>query len=262
MDLQLHDKSVLVMAASRGLGKAVAREFAREGARVTLFARNADSLRLAADDIERTTGQRPLPVAGDLTRPDDLQRAVDKACEAHGPLYSIFNNSGGPPAGGFHDFSDQHWQEAFELTLLAFIRIIRIAHPVLLAHGGGRIVNNASSSLRQAIDPLLLSNVFRTGVLGLTKSLARQFGGDGILVNAVGAGKFDTERVRSLDQSAAQSSGLDPEQLRNKAEQQIPLGRYGDPAELARVAVFLASPANSYLSGQALLIDGAATTAY
>lgn len=262
MNLQLQEKSVLVMAASNGLGKAVAREFSREGAKVALFARNSQRLEQAASEIRNETGNPVLPLTGDLTRPGDLQRAVEQACAAHGPVFALFNNSGGPPAGRFHDFTDQQWQDAFELTLLSFIRTIRAVHPVMAANGGGRILNNASSSLRQALDPLLLSNVFRTGVLGLTKSLARQFGQDNILVNAIGAGKFDTDRVQSLDQQAATAAGMEPHQFRVRAQQQIPLNRYGDPEEFARVAVFMASPANAYLSGQALILDGAATAAY
>ncbi len=174
MDLGLTDKPVLVMAASDGLGKAAALEFAREGARVMIFARSEERLKQARDEIMQVTGRRSEYVVGDITRSEDIQNAVAATAERFGSVYALVNNSGGPPAGGFDVFDDDIWQQAFELTLLGFIRSIRAVLPLMRTAGVGRIVNFTSSSTKQAIDNLILSNAFRLGVVGLTKSLARE----------------------------------------------------------------------------------------
>ncbi len=262
MDLQLQDKGVLVLAASRGLGKAMALAFAREGARVAMFSRSLEDLRQAQQEIAETAGREPLIIAGDLRRTEDIEKAVQITVDACGGIYTLVNNTGGPPAGPLVNFSDRDWLDAFELTLLSYIRSIRLVLPAMRTHGGGRIVNNASASMRMAIDGLGLSNTFRTGIMGLTKSLARELGAVNILVNAIGAGRIDTERLASLDRLKAEKEGVTPEEVRRQAQKTIPLNRYGSPDEFARLAVFLGSPANCYLTGQSILIDGGMSRAY
>jgi 3-oxoacyl-[acyl-carrier protein] reductase len=262
MNLHLQEKPVLVLASSGGIGLGVATEFAREGAKVMLFARSADKLAAAADAIAAETGNRPLFTAGDLTDPASVAGAVERTAKEFGGLWALFNNTGGPPAGGFETFDDAAWQSAFELTVLGYVRAIRAALPHLRAGGGGRIVNNTSVSTKQAIDGLLLSNVFRTGLVGLGKSLARELGRDGILVNTVGAGRIDTDRITALDTMWAQKAGISLEDQRTKSQASIPLGRYGAPADFARAVVWLCSGANGYVTGQNLLIDGGMTEVY
>jgi 3-oxoacyl-[acyl-carrier protein] reductase len=262
MNLHLQEKPVLVLASSGGIGLGVATEFAREGAKVMLFARSADKLAAAADAIAAETGNRPLFTVGDLTDPASVAGAVERTAKEFGGLWALFNNTGGPPAGGFETFDDAAWQSAFELTVLGYVRAIRAALPHLRAGGGGRIVNNTSVSTKQAIDGLLLSNVFRTGLVGLGKSLARELGRDGILVNTVGAGRIDTDRVTALDTMWAQKAGISLEDQRAKSQASIPLGRYGAPADFARAVVWLCSGANGYVTGQNLLIDGGMTEVY
>jgi 3-oxoacyl-[acyl-carrier protein] reductase len=261
MDLGLKDKPVLVMASSGGLGRGVATEFAREGARVMLFARSEEKLAATADAIEKETGNRPLFTAGDITNAADIARAVDRAVAEFGGLWALFNNTGGPPAGPFDQFTDEDWQRAFELTMLGYVRAIRSALPHLKKNGG-RIVNNTSASTKQAIDGLLLSNTFRAGLVGLGKTLARECGKEGILVNTVGPGRIDTDRVAQLDQLWAGQKGIDYAEQRRQSEAAIPLGVYGRPADFARIVVFLCSEANAYLTGQNLLIDGGMVGAY
>jgi len=159
-------------------------------------------------------------------------------------------------------FDDDDWQKAFELTLLGFIRSIRAVLPLMRAAGAGRIVNFTSSSTRQAIDNLILSNTFRTGVVGLTKTLARELARDNILINVVGPGKMDTARLRSIETMRAEKLGMTLEDLQNKSAAEIPMGRYGRPEELARLAVFLCSAANTYITGQTVLADGGLVRAY
>lgn len=261
MNLGLTDKPILVLASSGGLGRGVAMEFAREGARVMLFARSEERLAATADAIAAETGNRPLFTSGDITSADDVTRAVDRTVAEYGGLWGLFNNTGGPPAGPFDQFSDADWQRAFELTMLGYVRAIRAALPHLKKHGG-RIVNNSSASTKQAIDGLLLSNTFRAGLVGLGKTLARELGKDKILVNTVGPGRIDTERVAQLDQIWAEQKGITYTDQRHQSENSIPLGFYGQPADFARIVVFLCSEANAYLTGQNLLIDGGMVGAY
>lgn len=262
MNLNLQDKAVLVLASSGGIGRGVATEFAREGARVMLFARSEEKLAEAAAAIEAETGNRPLHTVGDITDPASIEAVVERTVAEFGGLWALFNNTGGPPAGAFVQFDDSAWQSAFELTMLGYVRAIRATLPHLKAGGGGRIVNNTSVSTKQAIDGLLLSNVFRSGLVGLGKSLARELGPAGILVNTVGPGRIDTARIEQLDTIWADKAGISPEEQRSRAQAGIPLGKYGEPADFGRIVAFLCSEANAYLSGQNILIDGAMVEAY
>ena len=262
MDLGLSDKPVLVMASSAGLGKGIATEFAREGARVMLLSRDEDRLKQAQKDISVATGIEPAYTVGDVTVSEDILTAVTNTQTRFGSIYALVNNTGGPPAGPFDDFEDSIWQSAFELTLLSYIRCIREVLPIMRQAGTGRILNLTSSSTRQAIDNLILSNTFRMGVVGLTKSLARELGSEGILINVAGPGKIETERIRQLDTRRAIDTGVSVEELRNAATSAIPLKRYGEPVELARLVVFLCSEANTYITGQTVLADGGLVQAY
>jgi 3-oxoacyl-[acyl-carrier protein] reductase len=262
MELGLAGKPALVMASSRGLGKGIATELAREGARVMLCSRSAQVLATAQAEIHALTGNRPEFVVGDVTRADDIHRAVAATTERFGTIYALVNNTGGPPAGSFEQFDDDAWTAAFELTLLSYVRAVRAVLPIMKQAGAGRILNNASSSIKTALDNLLLSNVFRMGIAGLAKSLARELGPLGILVNVIGAGKIATDRVDQLDRLAAQQRGIDAEQFRTTCEAQIPLRRYGTIEEFGKLAAFLCSPANTYVTGQSVLVDGGSIAAY
>lgn len=262
MDLGLTGKSALVLASSSGLGRATALAFAREGADVTLFARREAECRHAQEEIQNQTGRTAHVVTGDLTKAADIQRAVDEAATRFGRLDILVNNCGGPPAGTFDAFDDAAWQGAFDLTLLSYVRATRAALPHLRKAGRGWIINFVSSSVKAPLDLLLLSNTFRMGVVGFTKTLANEVGPQGILVNALGPGRVQTDRITQLDTLRAKKTGSTPEEVRTAMAKLIPLGRYGEPEEFARTAVFLCSPANSYISGQTLLVDGGMVKAY
>lgn len=261
MNLQLQDKCVLVLASSQGIGRGIAAAFAAEGARVMLFGRQEAALDLVRDEIRAAGGIAERHV-GDVTQPEDLAAVVRAAEAAFGPVYTLVNNSGGPPPGGFDAFDDDAWKRAGDLTLLSYVRAIREVLPQMRAQGGGRILNIASSSTKAVIDNLLLSNVFRMAVLGLNKSLARELGGDGILVNMLSPGKIATARVETTDGSKAAKLGISKEDLQAKQRREIPLGRYGGVEEFAQMALFLGSPANSYVSGQNVVVDGGWSAAY
>jgi 3-oxoacyl-[acyl-carrier protein] reductase len=245
MDLGLQGKAALVVAASKGLGRAVATELAREGARVVISSRYEDTLAQTAAEISEETGADVDYRAADITRAEDVRSLVSHAADRFGGVDVLVNNTGGPPAGTFDDFDDEGWQAAFELVLLSLIRAVREVLPLMRERGGGRIVNIASSSVKQPIENLILSNTFRAGIAGLAKSLAIELAPDGILVNTIGPGRISTARSQSMDASRAEALGVSVEEVRGQVESQIPLGRYGTPEELARVAAFLASPANT-----------------
>lgn len=257
MDLGLEGKVALVLAASKGLGRAVATELAREGARVMISSRGEDALAQTAAEISSETGAEVDHHAADLTRGEDVDGLIRRVMERFGGVDVLVTNTGGPPAGTFADFGDDDWRYAFDLILLSLIRTVRGVLPSMRERGEGRIVCVASSSIKQPIENLILSNTFRAGLAGLAKSLAIELAPDGILINTLGPGRISTARSQSMDASQAEARGVSVEEIRGRVESQIPLGRYGTPEELARVAAFLASPANSYVTGQAILVDGA-----
>ncbi|MEK4061376.1 MULTISPECIES: SDR family oxidoreductase [unclassified Paenibacillus] len=256
MDLGLNGKSVFVAAASKGLGLATALEFAREGAKVTISSRNRQQLLAARDKIEEATGQQVAILEMDVTSPEDIRRAVQAAAEEAGGLDVLVTNAGGPPGGGFADMADADWNSGFELTLMSTVRLIREALPYLRAAGGGRIVGISSVSIKQPIQGLILSNVFRAGVNALTKSLATELAPEGILINSVAPGRIGTDRIMQLDGKRAEARAVPLEQVQQEALSQIPLGRTGTPEEFAKAAVFMGSFANTYITGQCLLVDG------
>lgn len=257
MDMGLRGKSVFVAAASKGLGKAIALEYAREGANVTIASRDERQLAAARDEIAAATGSAPFVVHMDVRDADDIRAAVQAAAERHGGLDAIVTNAGGPPQGGFAAFDDAGWQSGFELTLMSVVRLIREALPHLRgAADGGRIVNVASMSVKEPLNNLILSNVFRAGVNALTKSLATELAPDRILINTVAPGKIGTDRLIELNRRIAGELGVTLEDVYRDSAAQIPLGRFGTPEEFARAAVFLGSFANTYVTGQALLVDG------
>jgi 3-oxoacyl-[acyl-carrier protein] reductase len=208
------------------------------------------------------TGKEPAFTIGDVTNPEDIKSVVENTLAKFGPIFALVNNAGGPPAGTFDDFSDAAWQKAYELNLLSYIRTIRAVLPSMRQLGGGRIVNYTSSSVKQVLENLILSNTFRLGVLGLTKTLSQELGKDNILVNVMGPGRIETARIQQLDQIRATKAGISVEQVYENTVKTIPLGRYGTPEEFAKLAVFLCSEANAYITGQTILVDGGLTKTF
>ena len=257
MDLNLKGKSVVVTAASKGLGRATAMAFAKEGARVILSSRSESELKKACEEIIEETGNEQITwKVCDVTQASEITSLMTFAAETNGTVDVLINNAGGPPAGGFEDFSDEDWQNAFELNLLSFVRTSRAAIPYMKEQGFGRILNIASSSIKQSLDNLILSNTFRAGIVGLAKSLSQEYAEHNILVNTVGPGRIATDRVEQLDQIKANQLDMPVADLKGQVEQSIPIKRYGEPDEFAKMVVFLASGANTYMTGQSLVVDG------
>ena len=262
MDLGLKDKTVLVMGSSAGLGKAAALDFCKEGAIVMFFSTCVEKLKSAQLEIKKATGYEPAYTVGDITVATDIQRVVKNTIEQFGPIYALVNNAGGPPAGTFDNFTDDMWQKAYELNLLSYIRTIREVLPIMRKAGRGRILNYTSSSVKQVLDNLILSNTFRMGVLGLTKTLSQELGGENILINIMGPGRIKTERIEKFDAIEAQKTNATLEEVYRESIKTIPLGRYGQPEEYAKMTVFLCSEANTYITGQTVLVDGGLTKTY
>ncbi|WP_221567985.1 SDR family oxidoreductase [Alkalihalobacillus sp. TS-13] len=257
MDLQLKGKSVIVTAGSKGLGKATALEYAREGANVLIASRNEEQLQLAKKEIFQETRNENVDYAiCDITDYEQIKNLVNTAVEKNGTVDVLINNAGGPQAGRFEDMRDEDWQKSFELNLLSFIRLIREVLPHMQKQHSGRIINFASSSIKQPLDNLILSNTFRAGIVGLAKSLSQELAEHQILINTVGPGRIGTDRVAELDDIRAGQLGIPYEEHVENTEKKIPLQRYGTPEEFARMVVFLGSGANTYVTGQSFLVDG------
>ena len=248
MDLGLRDRVYVVTGGSRGLGYATAQALVAEGARVVLSARDPEAIAKAAAGLGTAAA---VGVAADNAGPDTAQRLADTARERYGRLDGALISVGGPPGGTVAEATDEQWRAAFESVFLGAVRLARV-----LAAGlgeGGSIAFLLSSSVRSPIPSLAISNGLRPGLAGVAKALAGELGPAGIRVNGLLPGKMDTDRLRWLDARSG-----DPATTRAANEQQIPLRRYGDPAELGRVAAFLLSPAASYVTGSMIRVDGGA----
>jgi 3-oxoacyl-[acyl-carrier protein] reductase len=261
MEFGLKGKRALVMAASRGLGYASALGLAREGCKLVICSRDQPRIDAAAAAIRTATGADVTALAADVSSASEARRLVEAAVSSYGGLEIVVHNAGGPPAGETLQMSEEQWQKAFEQNLLSFTRIVGAAVPEMKKAGYGRVITIASSSIKQPIANLALSNALRAGVWGLAKTLSRELAPQGILVNVIAPGRIDTERIAELDAANAQKSGKTVEDVRKASVASIPLGRLGRPEELANLVVFLASQAGSYISGQAITVDGAAGTA-
>lgn len=250
MDLGLKNLRALVLGSSRGLGFAIAEILAAEGCRVALNSRDSQRLTRAAMKL----GAAALP--GDVADPQAPAQIVTDAVAALGGLDLLVTNAGGPPPGAFESFDDAAWTHAIDLSLMSHVRSIRAALPFLRQSPAASVLTIASYSVKQPIPNLILSNSVRAATVGLTKSLALELGKDGIRFNAILPGWTKTERVLALMSARAQANGtsVDVELARQAAES--PLGRLAEPAEFARVAVFMLSPAASYLTGAVLPVDG------
>lgn len=256
MDLGLQGKTALVAGASRGLGYSVARLLAVEGVNVSMASSQATAIEEAGETIRQETGAAVLARPADLRDAGSIRDWVAATRERFGGIDLLFVNSGGPPAGGFEQFDDQAWCHAFELLVLSAVRMVREALPLMRARGGGSILFSSSSSVKEPIANLTLSNVVRAPVPALAKTLAVELAKDGIRVNHLMPGRIDTSRVRQLDQINAAKNNLSMPEWQQRMAAAIPLGRYGHAEEYARAAVFLLSNAASYITGATLQVDG------
>jgi 3-oxoacyl-[acyl-carrier protein] reductase len=245
----------IVMAATDGLGHACAAALADAGHDLVICSRRKERVDATVEELIGR-GAAVSGVVADVARAEDVDRLFACADERFGRLDVLVTNAGGPPAGTLQSLSDAQWTAAFELTLMSAVRAMRLAIPRMRAARYGRIVAIASSSVRQPLENLVLSNALRPAVVGVVKSLAPEVAAEGITVNVVSPGRADTTRVRELDLGRAKTRGVTYEEFRASAEQQIPIGRYAKPSEVAALVAFLASEAAGYITGQSILVDG------
>ena len=256
MNLGLENRVAIVAASSRGLGKACALELAREGAQVVICARDTACLAATADEIASATGADVFPVEADLTGDAQIRTLVAETLARFGRIDVLVTNNGGPPAGFFDDFDDEAWLQAHQLTLLSAVRLIRATLPAMRARQWGRIINITSVSVKQPVDNLLLSNVYRPGVTGLAKTLSAQLAADGITVNNVAPGYTRTDRVLDLARARAADGDQTVESVLADTVANVPMGRLGEPGELAALVAFLASEQAAYITGATIQVDG------
>lgn len=259
MDLGLTGKVALVAAASKGLGRASALALAQEGALVAIVSRNQATLEQTAQEIRQETGRAVLALPANLHQPEEIRALVERTVAEFGGIDILVNNAGGPPAGTFETLTDEQWQAAFNLTLLSAVRLIRAALPSMKQRRSGRIIHIVSSSVKQPIEGLLLSNAIRPGVIGLAKTLSRELAPYQITVNNVCPGRILTDRLRDLNVETKIARGKTEEAALQELASDIPLGRVGQPAELAALVAFLASQQAAYITGTTIQVDGGLT---
>jgi 3-oxoacyl-[acyl-carrier protein] reductase len=256
MDLGLRGKVALVAGSSRGLGRAVAEELAREKCALVLCSRNADEISNVAREISSDIGGDTLPVPANLSDPDDIDRLLRTAQDRFGRIDVLVTNTGGPPAGTFESHSPQAWHDAIAQNLESVLNLVRGVLPQMKQRQWGRIVNITSIAVKQPVDGLILSNSVRAAVTGFARTLANEVARDGITVNNVMPGYTRTERLVHLAEHNAQSRGVEVDEAYATWEREIPMGRLGEPEELAALVAFLASSRASYITGTSIPVDG------
>ena len=256
MDLGLKGKVAFVAGASQGLGKAVATELGKEGARLAICALDDPELPKAVEEIREKTGCEIIGIPADVSNPDDARNFIKKALEYYGTVDILVNNAGGPPSKTFLEIDDELWTFGFRLNLLSTIVMTKEVVPVMKEKKWGRIINMTSVSVKQPIDGLILSNTIRMGVVGFAKSLSNELAPYNVTVNNVCPGYTLTDRVRNLAKVTAEKEGTTPEEIIKRWEAQIPMGRLGTPEEFAALVAFLASERAGYITGVSVHIDG------
>ena len=256
MDSGLKNRVAIVAASSQGIGRATAEGFAEEGCRVAMCARNEATLTQAAEAIRRRYGVEVLAEAFDVTQAPAVRGFVEKVAARFGGVDICVTNAGGPPAKGFLAASNDEWQRALELNFLSTVYFAQEVIPHMQKKKWGRIVTITSIATKQPVADLVLSNAVRAAVVGLVKSLANEFGKDGILVNNVGPGYTATDRLKDLAASRSKATGKTQQEIFEGWAADAPLKRLGEPREVADTIVWLASERASYITGQTILVDG------
>ncbi|QIO20898.1 SDR family oxidoreductase [Haloarcula sp. JP-L23] len=260
MDLQIDGNAALVTASSSGLGKASAKALAREGVDVVINGRDEERLEAAREEVTDVATGEVVAQSGDLTDADDIATLVQTTVDEFGRLDHLVTSAGGPPSGAFLDTDDEDWQQAYDLLVMSVVRLAREAEPHLREGEGGTIVNITSRSVKEALDSLVLSNSVRMGVIGLEKTLSKEFAPE-VRANAVLPGPHETSRIQELVNDAVDRGEYDSYEEGLQGWAGNPLERIGDPMELGNTVAFLSSPQSGFINGTALPIDGGSTGA-
>jgi 3-oxoacyl-[acyl-carrier protein] reductase len=256
MDLGLEGKVALVAAASRGLGRAVAFELAREGATVVMCARRREALEQSRNEIAAATKAPVHAVVADVSIREQIAMVTSETLTRFGQVDVLVTNAGGPPAGPFEAHDWDVWERAVNLTLRSAVELTRAVLPGMRARKWGRVINVTSIAVKQPVDNLMLSNSVRSAVTGFARTLANEVAPDGVTVNNVLPGYTRTERVEELADANAKKEGLERGEILARFEREIPMRRLGEPVEFAAMVAFLASQRASYITGQSIVVDG------
>jgi 3-oxoacyl-[acyl-carrier protein] reductase len=260
MELGLTGKVAVVTGASRGMGLAIAQRLAAEGARLALCARDVVALEHAAETVFKNTGQRPLVMSCDLSISSQIQGFMTKVVETYGGIDILVSNVGGPPRSPFMEITDDVWDQWFQLTFMSYVRLVRLAVPSMRKRGGGHILTIGSNSSINPIREFSLSNSLRLGVWGLVRTLTDELGKDNIRMTMLSPGRIATDRYLAANQRRAEKSGISVEEVASRARSSIPLGRIGDPEEIADAVAFIVSDRGAYFSGTNFTLDGGLTS--
>jgi 3-oxoacyl-[acyl-carrier protein] reductase len=256
MDTGLKNRVAIVAASSQGIGKTTAEAFAAEGCRVAMCARTEQNLTTVAESIRKQYKADLLHRVVDVRDARAVHDFVEAVLGKFGSVDICITNAGGPPAKGFLNASLEEWRSALDTNFMSTVYFAREVIPHMQRRHWGRIITITSITTKQPVADLVLSNAVRAAVVGLVKSLANEFGKDGILVNNVGPGYTATERLKELAKSRAETSGKRQDEIFESWAAEAPLRRLADPREIADAIVWLASERASYITGQTLLVDG------
>lgn len=256
MDLGLKNKTVLVTASSKGIGKAVASAFASEDCNVAICSRNKEDLIKTAAEIKARYKTEPFWCVCDINKQRDIEAAVSSVKEEFGKINILVNNCGGPAPGYFRDLSDMNWQTAFEQVLLSAVRFCNLVIPDMILNEWGRVINIVSITVKQPVDNLILSNSLRSGVVAFTKSISNEVAKFNVTANSLAPGFTLTNRLYELAVERAKREKISHEEVLAEMAKQIPMNRLALPDEIASVAVFLASENAGYLTGNVIHVDG------
>ena len=260
MDLGIKDKVALILASSKGLGLACAKAFYNEGAHVIICSRSKDNIKLAKEEISNfkpsNNNNRVLGVVTDLNDESQIRTLVETTLNEFKRIDILVHNAGGPPSAPISGITKEDWQNSINLNLLSFVRVSELVLPIMHQQHFGRIIAITSVSVKQPLNNLVLSNTLRLGVVGYAKTLANEYAKDNILVNVVCPGPTLTNRMKELIKTQMSETGKSEQEVMNYWLDNIPLGRFGQPEDLANLVVFLASERASYITGTVVQVDG------
>jgi len=256
MDLGLKGKVAVITAASAGIGKGIATILAKEGCEVAICSRSSTKLIDTAEQIRKQSEFTVFEEVADVTNAISLDTFFNNVVTEFGKIDILVNNAGGPPPGKCFDFSDEQYKNAFDLTLMSVVRSCRKVVPLMVQQKWGRIINIESTSVKCALENMVLSNVFRSGVAAFSKTLAMEYAKDGIRSHCLLSGPFYTDRIVELGTKSSGQKGISFEQWRKEEEKRTPLGRFGDPLEFGALVAFLVSNTTDYMNGTCIPIDG------